>query len=166
MTLRERLYRFRSFWMFPLIAVVLLYSTSRAEPEADATGLLWLVPLGVLIWTLLEYVLHRFVFHIQTPLRNPQLRGIFNASHLGHHASPRDRGKVLVHSKFALAISAALYAAVYAVTVTAGSRRWQVLAGTLLRSRVPMHSACRSGFAGSGVRTSIIISRTTSDVLA
>ena len=116
MTLRERLYRFRSFWMFPLIAVVLLYFTSRAEPEADSGDLLWLVPLGVLIWTLLEYVLHRFIFHIQTPLRNPQLRAVFNASHLGHHASPRDRGKVLVHTKFALTISAALYAVVYAVT--------------------------------------------------
>ena len=115
MTLRERLYRFRSFWMFPLIAVVLLYFTSRAEPEADSRDLLWLIPIGVLSWTLLEYVLHRFVFHIQVPIRNPQLRGILNASHLGHHASPRDPGKVLVHPIYGLVISAALYAFVYAV---------------------------------------------------
>lgn len=113
MTMKERLYRFRSFWMFPLIAAVLLWITSRLEPERRISEWTWLTPLGVLLWTLLEYGLHRFVFHIQTPLRNPRMRELVNASHLGHHASPRDRTRVLVHPWYGLLISAVLYGLVW-----------------------------------------------------
>ena len=113
MTLKERLYRFRSFWIFPLIAAFLLYFTFQIEPQSHLSQLLWLLPIGVMIWTLLEYVLHRYVFHIQIPLRNPHLRDIVNASHLAHHASPRDPAKVLVHPLYGLVVSSLLYAALY-----------------------------------------------------
>ena len=109
MTLKERLVRFRSFWIFPLAGFFLLYLTSRAEGQGHLNDLMWLVPIGILIWTLLEYVLHRYVFHAQVPLRNPQLREIVNASHLSHHAAPRDAAKVLVQPLFAFAISLILY---------------------------------------------------------
>jgi len=115
MSLKERLYRFRSFWIFPLIAAALVYFTSRAEPQSRSSDLLWLFPVGLLIWTLLEYGLHRFVFHIQIPLRNPRLREFVNASHLGHHASPRDPNKVLVRPTYGLVISSLLYGLSYAV---------------------------------------------------
>src|ERR1051326_4379040 len=100
MNFRERFYRFRSFWIFPLIALVLLKLSYDADRQNRLTALLWLMPLGILTWTLLEYGLHRFVFHIQIPLRNPRLRDFVNASHLSHHVSPRDPGKVLVHPSF------------------------------------------------------------------
>jgi 4-hydroxysphinganine ceramide fatty acyl 2-hydroxylase len=116
MTMKERLYRFRSFWIFPLIAVALLKITSHAEPQTQAGRLLWLFPIGVLIWTLLEYGLHRFVFHIQIPLRNPFLREILNASHLGHHAAPRDPNRVLVKPVFGVVVSLILFVLIYAVT--------------------------------------------------
>src|SRR5438034_5102332 len=80
MAVRERLVRFRSFWIFPILAFFLLYLTSRAEGESRLNDLFWLMPIGVLIWTLLEYTLHRFVFHIQLPLRDPRMREIVNAS--------------------------------------------------------------------------------------
>src|SRR5437773_10515142 len=79
MTLRERLVRFRSFWIFPLLASFLLHLTSLGEPKSRFNDLFWLMPVGILIWTLLEYALHRFVFHIQFPVRNPRLREIVNA---------------------------------------------------------------------------------------
>ena len=113
MTLKERLYRFRSFWIFPLVAIFLLYVTSRIEPETRLIQLLWLLPVGVFTWSLLEYVLHRYVFHIQIPLRNPRLREIVNASHLAHHASPRNPAKVLVHPLYGLVVSSLLYGVVY-----------------------------------------------------
>src|SRR5262249_24489868 len=113
MSLRERFYRFRSFWIFPVIAAVLVYSTLRIEPNSRRSDLLWLFLIGLLTWTLLEDGLHRFVFHIQIPLRNPRLREIVNASHLGHHASPRDPSKVLVRPLYGLVISALLYALFY-----------------------------------------------------
>lgn len=109
MSLRERLVRFRSFWIFPLVGFFLLYLTSRGEPNSRLNDLFWLIPIGIFSWTLLEYGLHRFVFHVLMPLRNPRLREIVNASHLAHHASPRDPNKVLVRPLYGLAVSAILY---------------------------------------------------------
>jgi sterol desaturase/sphingolipid hydroxylase (fatty acid hydroxylase superfamily) len=114
MSLKERLYRFRSFWIFPIVAFVLLHFSLRVEAKRSAGELLVLFLSGVLAWTLLEYGLHRFVFHVQIPLRNPRLRELVNASHLSHHASPRDPTKVLVQPLYGLVISAMLYGLIYA----------------------------------------------------
>jgi len=108
MSLRERLYLFRSFWIFPTIAAGIWYVTLHNQSERPG-HLFWLFALGVFIWTLLEYVLHRFVFHIQIPVTDPRLRDIINSSHLAHHASPRDRYKVLVHPSYGLVISGILF---------------------------------------------------------
>jgi len=109
MTARNRLVRFSSFWIYPLLGFFLLYFTSRGEPKSRLDDLVWLMPIGIFIWTLLEYGLHRFVFHIRLPVRNPYLREFVNASHLEHHASPRDRNKVLVRPLYGLIVSATLY---------------------------------------------------------
>src|SRR5437879_4407417 len=114
MSLKERLVRFRSFWVFPILGILLLYWTSRHEQSGRFSDLFWLVPTGILIWTLLEYGLHRFVFHIQFPVPNPRLREVVNASHMGHHASPRDPSKVLVHPLYGLVVSSILYAFLFA----------------------------------------------------
>jgi sterol desaturase/sphingolipid hydroxylase (fatty acid hydroxylase superfamily) len=116
MRLKERLYRFRSFWIFPLIAVLLVRITFRADPQSRLLDLLWLLPVGVLLWTLLEYGLHRFVFHIQIPLRDVRLREIINASHLAHHASPRDPTRVLVRPLYGLVVSSIVYGVIYLLT--------------------------------------------------
>ena len=116
MTLKERLVRFRSFWMFPLIAILLVYLTFRAEPQRPYLDLVWLFALGVLAWTLLEYGLHRVVFHIQTAIRNPRVRDIVNASHLSHHATPRDPSKLLVHTMYGVIVSAVLFGILYGVS--------------------------------------------------
>ena len=113
MSLKERLVRFRSFWLFPLLAVVLLYVSFRLEPQSRPGALLWLIPLGALMWSLLEYGLHRFVFHIRFEVRNPKLKEIVNASHLSHHSAPRDPRKLLVRTPYALAVSGLLFALLY-----------------------------------------------------
>jgi 4-hydroxysphinganine ceramide fatty acyl 2-hydroxylase len=116
MSFKEELYRFRSFLIFPVIAFVLLWVSMDAEPSRRPSELLWILPIGILTWTLLEYCLHRFIFHIQVPLRDPRLREIVNASHLAHHASPRDRGKVLVRPGYGLVVSSILYGLIYLLT--------------------------------------------------
>jgi sterol desaturase/sphingolipid hydroxylase (fatty acid hydroxylase superfamily) len=116
MNLKERLHRFRSFWIFPLVAIVLLVISSGAEPRSRRLDLLWLIPAGALIWTLLEYGLHRFIFHLQIPAQNPRLREFVEALHLDHHASPRDPGKVLVRPTYGLLVSTVLYGLVYGLS--------------------------------------------------
>src|SRR5438105_12685557 len=110
MTSKNRLLHFSSFWIYPLLAFFLLYLTSRGEQKSRLDDLIWLLAIGIFIWTLLEYGLHRFVFHIRLPVRSPHLREFVNASHLEHHASPRDPNKVLVRPLYGLVISATLYA--------------------------------------------------------
>jgi sterol desaturase/sphingolipid hydroxylase (fatty acid hydroxylase superfamily) len=126
MTLKERFYRFRSFWIFPLAGAVLLFFTSRSEPQSRAPDLLRHIASGLLIWTFLEYLLHRFVFHTRIPIRNPRLRYIVNASHLGHHASPRDPNQLLVLPAFGAAISLLLFGLFAAI-----SRSWYSAAGVM-----------------------------------
>lgn len=116
MNLRERLYRFRSFWIFPLLATLLLTISSRAEGPENRSHFLPLFAVGLFAWTLIEYGLHRFVFHVQIPLRNPRLRELVNSSHLTHHASPRDPDKVLVRSFYGIAVSIVIYGLVYLIT--------------------------------------------------
>src|SRR5215470_14463162 len=115
MRFKERLIRFRSFWIFPSLAVLMLYIAHRAEPETSLKDLVWLFPLGVLAWTLIEYALHRFVFHIRFQFSSPNVREFVNASHIAHHAAPRDPNKLLVRTPYALMVSAVLFGALYAV---------------------------------------------------
>lgn len=115
MSFRERLYRFRSFWIFPSLSAILLYISSRSQPQLSRIHGLLLFGTGVFIWSFLEYVLHRFLFHVQIPIRNRRWREIINGSHLLHHASPRDRNKILVHPLYGLVVSTLLYGILYAV---------------------------------------------------
>jgi dihydroceramide fatty acyl 2-hydroxylase len=126
MTLKERLYRFRSFWIFPLAAAFLLDWTSRSEPENRVNDLLWLVPAGILAWTLIEYLLHRFVFHTHVLVHNRWLREVLNSAHPAHHASPRDPGYVLVLPIYAAAVSLVVYGLCGAIL-----RSWFSAAGFL-----------------------------------
>jgi sterol desaturase/sphingolipid hydroxylase (fatty acid hydroxylase superfamily) len=114
MAVKERFIRFRSFWIFPLLALILLTLSRQTELRSTWIALLWLVPMGFVLWTLLEYGLHRFAFHMDN--RETVLGRILSSSHLGHHAAPRDPDKVLVHTSFAAPISILLLALLYGVT--------------------------------------------------
>src|SRR5262249_46335039 len=103
-------------WIFPPTAVLLIYFAMKAEPNSRLGHLLWLGLIGLFVWTLLEYGLHRFVFHIQFPIRNRVLHTIINASHLQHHASPRDPTIVLVKPLYGLVISAILFGLLYLIS--------------------------------------------------
>src|SRR5207247_10459098 len=109
-------------------------------PKSRCNCLSWRLPVGILLSTLLEYALHRFVFHIQFPIRDPALREIVNASPLAPHASPRDPTKLLVRPLYRLAISPVLYAALLALsrnTFSASGLMAGVCTGFLCSEAVP-----------------------------
>jgi len=83
------------------------------EPERQGGELFWLFPLGLFVWTLLEYGLHRFLFHINFEFRNPKMSEFLNSSHLNHHIAPRDPDKLLVKPAFGLTVSAILFGFAY-----------------------------------------------------
>jgi len=121
MRLRERLGRFRSFWIFPLLAILLIDFTAGIEPGRRGRDLLWLFPIGVFAWTLLEYGLHRFVFHIRFEFADPKIRDLVNALHLHHHAAPRDACKLLVRPSYGLVVSILLFGILYLLSGSAFS---------------------------------------------
>ena len=111
--MKERLTRFRSFWIFPSLSAALLVLT-YGRGQNRWTELFWLFPIGLFVWTALEYFFHRVLFHAR--FRRPWLREIVNVSHLRHHAAPRDPRQILVIPSFGLVISALLYIVIAAIT--------------------------------------------------
>lgn len=66
--------------------VVCLIAVTRGEGFSWRRDFL-LIGLGVLSWTLIEYGLHRFVFHYSA--RSALGRKFVYAAHLSHHENPR-----------------------------------------------------------------------------
>jgi 4-hydroxysphinganine ceramide fatty acyl 2-hydroxylase len=53
-----------------------------------------LMAAGILVWTLIEYLLHRFLLHYRP--QTPALLAVVERLHLGHHRDPRDEAKITV----------------------------------------------------------------------
>ena len=67
-----------------------------------------LVALGLLIWSLFEYVMHRFVFHWGT--RWKVARAVVFVLHGNHHAIPDDAGRSLMPPIISVPIASAVWA--------------------------------------------------------
>jgi sterol desaturase/sphingolipid hydroxylase (fatty acid hydroxylase superfamily) len=76
---------------------------------------------GLLVWTLIEYLLHRFLLHYRPPA--PALLSIVEKLHLGHHRDPQDEVKITVPVSGSLPIAGGL---LVLFRLTAGS--WEMAA--------------------------------------
>ncbi len=72
---------FLDFLVFPLAIFLCLAAAARNEASVSYLILVTLFCLGYAAWTLVEYLMHRFVFH-HVP--------VFTAMHLAHHESPHE----------------------------------------------------------------------------
>lgn len=72
--------------MLPLIALVGWMSGGWHVPGPMAMA--GLIVGGIVVWTLFEYVMHRYLFHLETKLRS--VRWFVYLIHGNHHASPND----------------------------------------------------------------------------
>ena len=104
--------RFSSFWIYPLLSglLFLLYGGQRPQDSQ----LLGLVLVGLALWSLLEYLVHRFFFH-WTP-HNRKMRRIMLQLHFNHHGNPRNPDKILVHPLYSLPLSGLLGCGFYLIT--------------------------------------------------
>jgi sterol desaturase/sphingolipid hydroxylase (fatty acid hydroxylase superfamily) len=90
------------FYFYTAVVVLLLTATS-GHTESSKSGILLLIVSGFLSWGLVEYVMHRFVFHLETV---PLLGGKFaNTSHLAHHENPRDKKDLFANLSMSLPIA-------------------------------------------------------------
>src|SRR5215203_3617897 len=93
-----------TLFFFYTAVVVCLFSVTRNEALSLSVSLVLLVS-GLLSWGLIEYGLHRFVFHYDA--RSESGRKIVYAVHLSHHEHPDSRDHIFA----SLVISAPVAAA-------------------------------------------------------
>ena len=104
-------------WSVPLIVYVpvVAYSLYKGsvDPGLSITSTIGLFLGGLFVWTLTEYLLHRFVFHYE-PKTNMGKRLHFLA-HGVHHDYPNDSLRLVMPPVISLPLAALFYALFYAL---------------------------------------------------
>ncbi len=111
--------RFSSFWIYPTASILLIYLARSREPDHSVAAYFILIPCGMLFWTLIEYGLHRYVFHWRP--QNTRLANIISGFHLVHHGQPRDPGCILARARITLPLSAIILGLTYGASGSASS---------------------------------------------
>ncbi len=92
-------------WM-PVIAALLWHTLARRRLEAGVVAAL--AAAGLVVWSLTEYAIHRFAFHLAPTSRvRRRVQFIF---HGVHHEDPDDPTRLLIPPALAIAMAAILYA--------------------------------------------------------
>ena len=98
---------------------VALFFLFRAIAVAPIGGFSFYIPLGLLIglfvWTLSEYLLHRFVFHF--PAKSERGQRITFLFHGVHHAQPQDKTRLVMPPIVAIPLAAIFYGLFYLVII-------------------------------------------------
>ncbi|CAG9807765.1 unnamed protein product [Chironomus riparius] len=82
------------FWIPVIVFFIINESSSFLTTfEMYLKTFIWL-GMGICLWTLLEYILHRFVFHINV-LRYPRLKTFHFMFHGNHHKVPFDEYRLV-----------------------------------------------------------------------
>lgn len=99
-----------------VVLVVFLPATAyfvwRAFRE-NVEGGWWTVPLafvvGLLIWPLVEYLLHRFVFHFSPVNPSERMKRFLFLMHGVHHAQPREKTRLVMPLVVSIPLAALFY---------------------------------------------------------
>jgi sterol desaturase/sphingolipid hydroxylase (fatty acid hydroxylase superfamily) len=97
----------------PLVAYFIVRSVLMLPAGAS-----WLqIPVGILvgvfIWTLTEYMVHRFVFHFHA--KSPQLQRFFFLFHGVHHYQPQCKTRLVMPPVVSIPLAALFYGIFYLV---------------------------------------------------
>ena len=94
--------KFAVFYFYTAVVALLLATAARGDGPSKISIFILLV-LGFLSWGLLEYILHRFVFHLEAI---PVFGHTFvNASHLAHHENPKATDNLFASLKLSVPIA-------------------------------------------------------------
>ena len=93
----------------PVIIFLLYYAKTTLGYSGLTVTVLFLV--GILFWTLFEYLMHRFVFHWVSD--NLRIQRIAYVMHGNHHEFPRDKQRLFMPPVPSLIISSTLFLLMY-----------------------------------------------------
>uniref|UniRef100_A0A8C8ZM58 Fatty acid 2-hydroxylase n=1 Tax=Prolemur simus TaxID=1328070 RepID=A0A8C8ZM58_PROSS len=91
---------------------VRLFTSFTTEYSVQVPGSMFpgLFMLGVLFWTLVEYIIHRFLFHMKPPTNSYYLIMLHFVLHGQHHKAPFDNSRLVFPPVPASLVIAFLYA--------------------------------------------------------
>lgn len=94
-------------FVFYVSALIVLLTAARLTADYSIFTVIGLYAGGLLSWTLLEYSIHRFVFHSDAEKRFvPKL---FSGSRLYHHRNPKDASNLVMDLPMSVPIAAGYY---------------------------------------------------------
>jgi sterol desaturase/sphingolipid hydroxylase (fatty acid hydroxylase superfamily) len=97
----------------PVTVFLLTYAALTAVGPAFP----WYIPagavIGLFLWTLAEYTLHRFLFHYQPS--NPRLERVFFLFHGIHHAQPQAKTRLVMPLPVSIPLAVLFYGLFYLV---------------------------------------------------
>jgi sterol desaturase/sphingolipid hydroxylase (fatty acid hydroxylase superfamily) len=78
---------------------------------------------GIAVWTLTEYLMHRFVFHFEPS--SPEMQRVFFLFHGVHHAQPQCKTRLVMPPIVSIPLALAFYGLFYVVLVKLiGAPEW------------------------------------------
>lgn len=120
-----------AIWL-PTIAFFLVDAGLRRTPPGFPVYIVVGFVIGLALWTLIEYTLHRFVFHFRP--RTPRQERLSFIFHGVHHAQPMSKTRLVMPPALSIPMSLFFYVVFWLViSVLIGKPHWlsPVFAGTL-----------------------------------
>ncbi len=99
--------------IFSLSVFGLIYFAQQTRP-LPLWKTLGCLGIGLILWTLVEYLLHRFLFH-WTQVAEPW-RSLFSGLHMAHHRDPQEKSLIIAPPLVSLLSSLMLYALCFVIT--------------------------------------------------
>lgn len=100
--------------LFYVSLVAFLFPIAVANYRSSLRPILVLTTFGFISWEVLEYVLHRFVFHLD--VRREYFRRLIYYAHLSHHENPAAADKLFASLWLSLPIASLYFVTVWALT--------------------------------------------------
>jgi len=86
-----------------------LWRSARANQGVGWWNVLISFAIGLLFWPLVEYLLHRFVFHFAPNNPSERLKRVLFLMHGVHHAQPREKSRLVMPPVVSIPLAAIFY---------------------------------------------------------
>ncbi|MFT4033660.1 MAG: sterol desaturase family protein [Siphonobacter sp.] len=96
--------------LFVFVPVIVYFGWKALSPERlSAWAFLGYYVLGLFIWSLTEYILHRFVFHLEPKNGNKFLERMHFIFHGVHHDYPNDEKRLVMPPSVSIPLATGFY---------------------------------------------------------
>ena len=86
-----------------------LWRSARGNQGIGWWNVLISFAIGLLIWPLVEYLLHRFVFHFSPKNPSERMKRVLFLMHGVHHAQPREKSRLVMPPVVSIPLAAIFY---------------------------------------------------------